>query len=103
MSFEYITEVPTEDGEGTEEVILTFTKRTTNIPSGIFRRNRNSELAATFAVFEWGLSADQLEILDRIPLSEVDTIFEAWQKDSERDQDKPAGPPKTKRSKDTED
>ncbi|CQD07283.1 hypothetical protein BN970_01372 [Mycolicibacterium conceptionense] len=103
MSFEYIAEVPTEDGEGTDEVILTFNKRATNIPSGIIRRNRDDQVAAMFAIFEWGLSADQLETLDLVPMSEMDKILIAWQEDSERDEDKPAGPPKAKKAKDTED
>lgn len=77
MNFTYETDIPTEDGEGTETVSLVF-KDITKLPMGIVRRYRNDPNDIMWATFEWGLSPEQLEAFDRVPLEQLQTISKAW-------------------------
>jgi hypothetical protein len=88
-NFKYTTEIPEEDGDGVEEVTLVFDKHPDKMPLGIVRRHRGDQLALTIALVEWGISEGQLDLLDRVPISEMDPIVLAWGKHFRRDQDKP--------------
>lgn len=99
MSFEFTVEdVPTEDYEGTEKVTFVL-KDVADIPVGILRRNRRNQESQMWAVFEWGVSDDQIGQFDRLTATQVAEMFVAWQESSNEpvDQDKPVGPPKAKK------
>jgi len=50
------------------------------IPAGALRRNRNkSEVDFMFSVVEDIMDEDSLEVLDRMPVSEVGELFQKWQ------------------------
>lgn len=85
--FEYSTEVPNEDGDGTEKVTFTF-KPISQVPVGVLRRNRRDPEAQMWDTFEWGMPADQLKLFDRLPATEIERILEEWQA-SEEDTKKP--------------
>lgn len=87
MSFTYETDVPEDDG--TTKRVKFVLKPITQVPVGVLRRNRNNQEAQMWATFEWGVSESQLELFDRLPAGEIETILEAWQESGERDQDKP--------------
>ena len=76
--FEYKVDIPTEDGEGMEPVVLRL-RPISLVPIGILRHNRNDNEAQMWAMFEWGLPADQEELFDRIPAPEMEKIIAAWQ------------------------
>lgn len=52
-----------------------------NVPAGIWRkiRNETSNLEITFALLEGVCTPEQLEIVDRMPLDEVNGLCAEWQ------------------------
>lgn len=97
--FTYEVELPAEDGKGTDKVAFTL-KPVGDVPVGILRRNRRNQEAQMWATFEWGLPAEQMDNFDRLTATQVVEMLNAWQQSSEAeqiDQDKPVGPPKTKK------
>jgi hypothetical protein len=76
MPFEYKAELPLEDG-GTEPVVLVF-KDIALLPIGVARKHRGSGEDQMWAMFEWGLSDEQLELFDRIPQPQLPQIIAAW-------------------------
>jgi hypothetical protein len=83
--FDYKAEVPAVDGTGTEMVTLEF-RPVEQLPIGILRRNRYDQESQMWAMFEWGLSADQLAVFDRLPAVQLQKILADWQA-SEKDPD----------------
>jgi hypothetical protein len=102
VSFEYCTDVPTEDGEGTEEVVFHL-KDAGDVPVGILRRNRRNQDGLMWDTFEWAMPADEIEAFDRMSVSQVVEMFQAWQESQPTDQDKPTAPPKRKRASKSDD
>lgn len=48
-------------------------------PRGIFRRNRKDQEAGMWELFEWALSAEDLEVFDQLPMDDLEDQFTAWQ------------------------
>lgn len=67
--------------DGGEPHLLRF-KPLTEVPIGILRRRLDSE-SQMWATLEWGLSADDLEVLDRLPATELAGIMQQWQEHDE--------------------
>lgn len=76
--FEYKAEIPSADGQTTEKVVLSF-QPINLLPIGILRKYRDSMTEQMWRMFEWGLSADQLELFDRVPTTQLREIREAWE------------------------
>jgi len=74
--FEYKAEIPAADGT-VEDVTLTF-KDIALIPIGIARANKHNAEDHMWATFEWGLSAEDLAVFDRIPQPQLPEIYRAW-------------------------
>jgi hypothetical protein len=74
--FEYKAEIPNTDGT-VEDVTLTFNDIAL-LPIGVARANRSNAEDQMWATFEWGLSADDLEVFDRIPQPQLPEIYKAW-------------------------
>jgi len=63
---------------------LTF-KNLRTIPIGVIRQTRSNTQNQVWAVFEWACDAKNLEILDQLPSSEVDSLLARMQQASEVD------------------
>lgn len=59
--------------------IVTF-KPFGKLPVGVFRKARaeGNEMEQTFQLLEAGTDAAGLEVLDDLPISELDQVFEGW-------------------------
>jgi hypothetical protein len=71
--FEYKATMP--DGEVR---VLTF-KPVTQVPIGILRRNSKDNEAQMWETLAWGLTAEDLEVLDQLPSNELENIMRLWQ------------------------
>lgn len=49
------------------------------IPAGVFRRARAmDEMAMTFELLEHATDPEGLEVIDRLPIGELEELFSAW-------------------------
>lgn len=69
-----------EDGKKVEHTIVL--KPFDQVPNGVLRKNRDNPEAGVWAMFEWALSAKDLELFDLLPASDTADLLEAWQKDT---------------------
>jgi hypothetical protein len=76
VAFEYKAEIPADDGT-VEDVTLVF-KDIALLPIGVARKHRGSGEDQMWAMFEWGLTPEQLELFDRIPQPQLPKIIAAW-------------------------
>jgi hypothetical protein len=53
------------------------------IPAGVLRKARKNPEEQLWGPFEWGLSDDDLAVLDRMPMGELPNVMSAWEKASE--------------------
>lgn len=50
-----------------------------NLPAGVFRKVRGlDDMDATFTLVEAGTNADGLEVIDALPLHQLNALFDAW-------------------------
>jgi hypothetical protein len=75
--YEHKVEIPQDDGT-TETVVLSF-KPIEDSPIGIMRLQRSNPDEGMWQTFEWGLDAEQLKILDKLPRKSLMGIIVAWQ------------------------
>lgn len=73
---------PNEDGSYTwtssdgETVELSAFDR---MPAGVFRKARDlDEMSMTFVLLEAGTNAEGLEVIDRLPIGELENLFSDW-------------------------
>jgi hypothetical protein len=76
VRFEYKVELPADDGQPAETVVLLL-RPLHQLPVGVLRKNRHDTEAQMWDTLEWGCS-DQLDVFDRVPQSELQNIIEAW-------------------------
>lgn len=95
-SFEYTVDIPVDDDSDEVESVTLLLKPFKRVPVAIYRQNRGDQEAQMWATVEWGLSADQLKALDRLPMTDIMDLFNAWGESAELDEDKPVRPPKAK-------
>lgn len=62
-------------------VELTF-KPFDQIPTGLVRKNRKDPESAAWDMIEWGLSEDDLAKFDKLPITAVEDVLDAWQESS---------------------
>ncbi|AYQ99954.1 tail assembly chaperone [Mycobacterium phage Nebkiss] len=81
--FVYKFELEDENGAKVEHTIAL--KPFDQLPNGVLRKNRDNPEAGVWAMFEWGLSPNDLELFDQAPASLTADLLEAWQKASNVD------------------
>ena len=59
-------------------------KNFSRVPAGIIRKHRDNTEEATWKLIEWGaVTDDDLAVFDELPISEVESVFVAWQEASQ--------------------
>ena len=81
--YECKVDLPALDGEGVERVTLLL-KPMALLPAGVVRKHRHDDTELFWAMFEWGVSAEQMDLFDRIPRGPSDSprlrqIMDDWQ------------------------
>lgn len=66
--------------DGREVTLKAFDR----LPAGIFRKAKNmDEMEATFALIEAATDEAGLEVVDELPIGDLDQLFDAWSDASE--------------------
>jgi hypothetical protein len=75
--YECKVDLPALDGDGIEPVTLLL-KPITQVPVGVLRRHRHDREQQMWDIFDWGVSADQMDLFDRVPADQIEGIMERW-------------------------
>lgn len=75
-----------ESGEIVENIeyeVKTFVLKSFSLmPGKVSKRHRGDAEGQMWAAFEWGLTADQFDLLDGVPIAELEKMLRGWQKDA---------------------
>lgn len=75
--FEYQIEIPNETGE-----LVTRTVKAhpfDRMPIGLRRKNRKSDEESMWAMIEWGISGEDLDLFDQATSDQLEKFMAAWQ------------------------